>query len=121
MEILRSGEGELHHILSGQSVLADRPLDVGGDIPSRDILLLSWTDASRKGDPSVVLACDESQAANSSHFKKGSRTPPKHNTKRRKTSLMRTRLGAAKASSDDIPVIDLEIHREQLPLVLRKC
>lgn len=63
----------------------------------------------------------EMQPAISSRSKKNSRTTRKHSTKRRNTSTIRTPYDAAKASSDDMPFIDLKSDRELFQLVQSKC
>lgn len=109
VEILRNEEDELHDNLCGQTVLADRLLDIGRATPSREVLMVPWVDAAPSGDSSDVAASDEVQAAWSSRVKKIS-TPLKRSTNRRKTFTMWTLSDAAKGFSDDMPVIDLESH-----------
>lgn len=108
MDILPSVGNELHCIMSGQSVLGDCPLSVSSVISSRDDLLLPWIDAAPYGVSSAPPAFDLMHAASSSLSKKNSNTPPEHWAKRWKTSPFRTRVDAAKASSDYTPALDLE-------------
>lgn len=53
-------------------------------------------------------ASDEVQSKSSSRAKKGTKTPLKRLTKLRKTSTTGTRSLAARASSNNIPVINIE-------------
>lgn len=106
-EVLRSEEIYLYTIVSGQSVFDDSPSEVSLFNPFRDVFLLSWNDATSDGDFLAVSAFDGMQPSCSSTLKKNSKLVPKSSIKRLKTPKMLTWPDAAKASSDDMPVIDL--------------
>lgn len=94
--------------MSGKSVLHDGPLDVSRAPRSREVFKLPYIDATPNGDSSPAQASEEVQAKSSSRSRRHLNTTSKRSTKRRRKSTMRTRADAAKAFSDDLPVIDLE-------------
>lgn len=76
VENLRSVENDLHDIVSGQSVLNDRPFDLNCFIPSLDVLLLHLMNATLDGDPSAVQVLDETQPESSLRSEMDSLTVP---------------------------------------------
>lgn len=102
-------EGELQNLLSRKSVLVDGSLDFNCIPPSRNVFFLAWIDAALDEDFSVLPASDKVQASNSSTSKIDSKTPPKRSSERRKTTTMRTRSDAAKASSEGMNVINSKL------------
>lgn len=111
-EILSSVKNNLHDIVFDQSVLDDSTFDVSRIIPSRDMLLLPWIYATRDGNPLALPAFDEIKPWSSLRPKQVFETPPRRSSKHCKTSTTRTCSDATRASSDDMPVIDLECDRE---------
>lgn len=87
---------KLYDIVSAQSGFHDGPFDITCVILYRDILLLPGIDTAPNGDSLAVPRPEKIQATSSSPSEKDSKTPPKHSSKSRKTSMMRTRFDAAK-------------------------
>lgn len=68
--------------------------------------MLPWIDAAPDVDFSAIPVSDQAQATSWSGGVNDSRTPPIFLTRRRTKFTMRTQLNSAKASSDDVLLID---------------
>lgn len=102
----------MHTIVSGQPVLYSDSLDISCVISSSDVLLHPSIDTASNEGSLAVLAPDKVRSASSSRSRKRSKTAPALPSKRPETSTVQTRSDAAKPSFDDMPVIDIQGHRE---------